>query len=285
MIKTMKTSPSTVLSLFVFAGMAGCATQNDLANLHSASVPTSPESCLAELGSNEQSLQHELDSSDIRLVNWNIQKGGHPDWHDDLSSLTDTPHLMTIQEAVFDMAEWDVVAAGHHRSFAPGWRTPGKSGSLTGVMTLSAVKPMASCVLISKEPWLRSPKTTMITEYGLTDTDQSLLVVNIHAINFTITNKDFRQQVRRALTVAEGHTGPVLLSGDFNTWHWRQSRILHEMAMIYDLSPLDYDEDHRKRVFGQPLDHIYVRGLRVLDAASAPADSSDHNPMSATLSL
>lgn len=274
-----------IVTLAVLASMTGCATQNELSDLREASVQISPESCLTRIGNDRDSQQHELDSSDIRMVNWNIQKGGDPDWHADLSTFADEPHLMIFQEAAFEMDAWDVVASDHFRSFAPGWRTLGPSGLVTGVMTLSAVEPMASCVLVSREPWLRSPKTTMITEYGLTESDESLLVVNIHAINFTITNKDFREQVRRALTVAHGHSGPVLLSGDFNTWHWRQSRILHEMAMSQDLAPLDFDEDHRKRAFGQPLDHIYVRGLRVIDATSIPVDSSDHNPMSATLSL
>ena len=253
-----------IATLTVLTAMTGCAAQNGLSGLQAAAVQTSPEFCAAQLGESRHSQQQELDSSDIRMVNWNIQKGGDPDWTDDLSTFTKEPDLMIFQEAALDMDEWEVLAAGHYRSFAPGYRTRGKAGSVTGVMTLSA---------------------TMITEYGLTDTHQSLLVVNIHAINFTFSNKDFREQVRRALSVISGHPGPVLLSGDFNTWHWRQWKILGEMANSHGLTTLNYDEDHRKRVFGQPLDHIYVRGLHVIDATSIRLDSSDHNPMSATLSL
>jgi len=51
------------------------------------------------------------------------------------------------------------------------------------------------------------------------------------------------------------------------------------------LKMLDYEEDHRKRAFGQPLDHIYVRGLQVIAATTSVAKSSDHNPMSARFSL
>lgn len=192
---------------------------------------------------------------------------------------------MIFQEAKLQADTWAELGADHFLSFAAGYRTRGRFGSVTGVLTLSAAEPMTSCSLVSIEPWLRSPKATMITEYGLTDTDQSLVVVNIHAINFTFSNRDFREQVRRALSVIDGHEGPVLLSGDFNTWHWRQSRILHEMASDHGLTGLEYDADFRKRVFGQPLDHIYVRGLRVIDATSFAVDSSDHNPMSARLSL
>jgi endonuclease/exonuclease/phosphatase (EEP) superfamily protein YafD len=77
----------------------------------------------------------------------------------------------------------------------------------------------------------------------------------------------------------------LLLSGDFNTWRWRRSEILFEMAESLGLEVLDYDEDHRTRLFGQPLDHIYVRGLDVLEATTRRVDSSDHNPMSARLRL
>lgn len=273
------------VTLTVLAAISGCAAHNDSPGWRAAGAQTSPKSCSAQLGGNRHAQQRELDSSNIRMVNWNIQKGGAPDWADDLSSFTNEPDLMLFQEAALDMDAWEVVAAGHYRSFAPGYRTPGPSGSVTGVMTLSAAEPLTSCRLMSIEPWLRSPKATMITEYGLTDTDHSLLVVNIHAINFTIGNKAFREQVRRALSVVSAHLGPILLSGDFNTWHWRQSKILREMANNHGLTMLNYDEDHRTRVFGQPLDHIYVRGLRVVGATSIRSDSSDHNPMSAILSL
>jgi endonuclease/exonuclease/phosphatase (EEP) superfamily protein YafD len=87
------------------------------------------------------------------------------------------------------------------------------------------------------------------------------------------------------LSVLNNHAGPILLSGDFNTWHWRRSETLKEMTDSLGLEMLDYDEDHRKRFLGQPLDHIYVRGLEVLEATTRQVDSSDHNPMSVHLRL
>jgi len=153
------------------------------------------------------------------------------------------------------------------------------------VMTVSAAKPLTQCNLVSIEPWIRSPKATVITEYGLTNTDQTLLVVNIHALNFTFGVRDFRQQLRQAQSVLTHHAGPILLSGDFNTWHWRRSEIMIEMTDGLGLEKLAYDVDHRKRFFGQPLDQIYVRGLEVLEATTREVDSSDHSPMSARFRL
>ena len=45
------------------------------------------------------------------------------------------------------------------------------------------------------------------------------------------------------------------------------------------LEALEYDADHRKRILGWPLDHIYVRGLDTVNATTYDLDSSDHNPM------
>jgi endonuclease/exonuclease/phosphatase (EEP) superfamily protein YafD len=60
---------------------------------------------------------------------------------------------------------------------------------------------------------------------------------------------------------------------------------LNEITDSLGLEKLDYDEDHRKRFLGQPLDHIYIRGLEVLEATTRKVGSSDHNPMSVHLRL
>jgi len=276
-----------LVSLIAIAAVTGCATYSENGDWrvdarHAAAIQTEPESCARQLVGSSRSQNDELDSRDIRIVNWNIQKGRDSRWAADLAKFTGDSDLMIFQEASLNTAAWDVVASNHYRSFAPGHRT---WWSVSGVITLSTAEPLTQCNLVSVEPWLRSPKATMITEYGLTDTDQTLLVVNIHAINFTFGTADFEEQIRRALSVIDEHLGPILLSGDFNTWHRRRSKILHEMAESIGLAPLDYDEDHRKRAFGQPLDHVYVRGLHVIEATTTRVRSSDHNPMSVRVRL
>jgi len=250
------------------------------------SVQTNPEACSSQLFGSDRSAHDELDSGDIRLVNWNIQKGGDPQWTTDLATFQSTfqgdPDLMIFQEASLNSNAWGVVSTDQYHSFSPGYRT---RRSPTGVMTISTAKPLTQCNLVSVEPWIRTRKATVITEYGLTDTDQTLLVVNVHAVSFTFGTRVFQEQILQAHSVLDNHAGPILLSGDFNTWRGRRSEILDEMTDSLGLEMLAYDEDHRKRVFGQPLDHIYVRGLNVLEATTREVESSDHNPMSARLSL
>lgn len=269
-------------SLLTILTVSGCITNDYSARHTGAGIPTETEACAIALATSEAGKGQKLDSSNIRLVNWNIQKGGNPAWATDLASLTIHNDLMVFQEAALELDAWALVGDEVHRSFAPGYRT---SRSITGVMTLSSAEPLAQCNLSSVEPWLGSPKATMITEYGLTDTEQTLLVVNIHAINFTLGTVEFKQQFAQALDSVVEHDGPILLSGDFNTWHTGRSNSLEPMLDAFGFSALSYDEDHRKRAFGLALDHIYVRGLRVIDATTGAVSSSDHNPMFVRLRL
>jgi len=277
-----ETTIRSATTLIAFAALTGCAVVDESADRLASDVHIDPLTCRSQLVGSSRSAQGELNSGDIRMVNWNIQKGGDPQWTTDLATFQGDPDLMVLQEAPLNSSAWDVVSADQYHSFSPGYRT---SRSLTGVMTVSAVKPLTQCNFVSVEPWLRSPKATVITEYGLTDTDQTLVVVNIHAMNFTFGAHDFRMQIKRALSVLNNHAGPILLSGDFNTWSGKRSETLNEMTDSLRLKKLGYDEDHRKRFLGQPLDHIYIRGLKVLEATTRKVDSSDHSPMSARLSL
>ncbi len=281
MINTKK----SIATLIAIAALTGCATSNSEIDWRadaSTVIRTEPESCSSQLGGNNPSQHNELDSANIRILSWNIQKGGDPEWMSDLATFTGEPDLLIFQEASLNTDAWGTIAVDHYRSFAPGYRT---LQSMTGVMTLSSAVPLTQCNFVSVEPWLRSAKATVITEYGLTDTDQTLLVVNIHAINFTFGVSEFRTQIERAVTVMVEHAGPILLSGDFNTWRPRRSKVLQEATERLGLTALAFDDDYRKRAFGQPLDHIYVRGLQVITATTNRSSSSDHNPMSARLSL
>ena len=262
--------------------LSGCAVISESVYDATTDVHTNSLACSSQLAGIDQSAHEQLDSESIRLVNWNIQKGDDPKWTTDLVKLEADADLIILQEVPLKSNSSDVLSPYLYHSFSPGYRT---RQALTGVMTVSTAKPLTQCNLVNVEPWLRSPKATVITEYGLTNTDQTLLVVNIHAVNFTFGTHDFHQQFQQAFTVLNNHAGPILMSGDFNTWHSRRSEVIKELTDSLGLEMLDFDEDHRKRFMGKALDHIYVRGLEVIEATTLQADSSDHNPMSVHLRL
>lgn len=223
-----------------------------------------------------------LDAKRIGLVNWNVKKTSLPDWRRDYRQLTRGKDLILIQEASLRADTVNDLPAAPHWSFAPGYRA---AGAVTGVLTLSRVAPLARCSFVTTEPLLRTPKATSVTEFRLAGRTDTLLVVNVHAVNFSLGLGAYKRQFGQIAGVIEGHTGPVILSGDLNTWRDGRLATVEALAAAFDLEALEYGDDRRSLFFGRPLDHIYVRGLSGGPVQATPVRSSDHNPLSVMLSM
>ena len=262
--------------------LASCTTQPAAPVRVTAETMPDTVACIADLDGSRPAGPRALDPRDISVVNWNIQKGRNTEWVRDLSARGMTPDLLILQEASVKTSIWRDLVPGHHSSFAEGF---GPDWSPSGVMTVSAAEPMTECELVAHEPWFGTRKATLVTEYALSGTDQTLLVVNIHGINFAFGVSDLENQFAQVRAVVAAHEGPVVVSGDFNTWRSRRAEVLGEMMGALGLQALDFDVDHRKRFFGWALDHIYVRGLDPEQATTLQSRASDHNPMSVKLRL
>jgi len=250
--------------------------------IHHVPTANGVEECRELMAADITTTGARLDSSNIRLLNWNIQKQRNTDSTSDLRNLSDGKDLILIQEASLREETINHADSSKHWSFAPGYLL---DGEVTGVMTLSSIKPLTQCSFVTLEPILRTPKATSITEYALSDTDLTLAVVNMHVVNFSLGLKAFREQIENVHHVLETHNGPVILSGDFNTWRRQRMLILEQMTENLGLSPVDFGDDKRVRLMGNLLDHLYVRGLSATDASTEAVITSDHNPMSATLAM
>lgn len=227
-----------------------------------------------------------LDAARIDLVNWNIKKKSIPTWREDYSRLTRGTELILIQEAALRADTIVALPAVPHWSFAPGYRA---DGAVTGVLTLSSVEPLTRCSFVTTEPVLRTPKATSITQFRLAGRPDTLLVINVHAVNFSFGLGAYKRQFEQIAGVLEDHEGPVILSGDLNTWRAGRMHAVDALAAAYGLEALAFGDaladDHRSRFFGRPLDHIYVRGLEPVSAHISDVSSSDHNPLSVTFAL
>jgi endonuclease/exonuclease/phosphatase (EEP) superfamily protein YafD len=267
-----------VLSLWL---LVGCSAQPSAPDRERAQVLPETSACLASLAGTANTPSNSLNNDGFSIVNWNIRKGKHENWASDLQQLHAGPDLLILQEAPQESDAWEDLLPAHYRSFAEGF---GFVPSVTGVLTMSSVAPLTECKFVALEPWLGTRKATLVTEYALTETVETLLVVNIHIINFSFGVKHMQRQLHQAAAVIEHHDGPVLLSGDFNTWGRRRAKVVETIVAGLGLVPLEYEVDYRKRWFGRALDHIYVRGLRTLHSTSMELASSDHNPMAVQLS-
>ena len=274
MNKNWRPVATTVLLL----QLSACAHQPVSTEANVGPETTTEVSLCRDLLATNWDTSDELDASNISLFNWNVHKTRERGWRDDFDALAGAADLVLFQEASIREETIAEIDSSRHWSFAPGYT---KLGEVTGVMTLSSIKPLAQCSFTHAEPWLRTPKATSVTQYALSDTEETLVVVNVHAVNFSFGTADFKEQFRQIGQVLENHTGPIILSGDLNTWRGRRVQIVNEVADSLSLKAVGFDIDNRVQFFGNTLDHIYVRGLRILDTGTEIVSSSDHNPMTA----
>jgi len=215
--------------------------------------------------------------SEFSFVNWNIYKQTNDGWNEQLSEFSENYDVVVLQEVKMGFLlnrlfsryqlSWTQVEAFsiYDRSI--------------GVLTAAKVSPLSACKNTLSEPWIRFPKSTLMTTYGWEGSEQPLLVVNLHAINFALGADEFNEQLLRAISVIKLHQGPVILAGDFNAWSNKRLAILQTLTEEADLFPITYREDVRTVAFGNPIDAIYYRGLRQISGTSMVTDASDHNPL------
>jgi len=279
-----------ILLPLAITALLGCSTATlqqlstsikQLAN-HDSPAAHGPESCRSAIAAPAPDTGPALDPTRIDLFVWNIQKGANPRSLEDLSRMARDKDLVLIQEARLEQQPVEALDRAQYWSFAPGYKTASAS---TGVMTLSNTTPRTHCYLTDREPWLGSPKAISITEFNLAATDETLAVVNVHAVNFTFGVADFDRQIAKIEAVLADHKGPVILAGDFNTWRKGRLKVLREIAERLRLDELSFDVDNRVTPFGSIVDRVFVRDLYAIEASTEIVDTSDHNPMSIRLSM
>ena len=223
-----------------------------------------------------------LDPARISVLSWNIQKSSNPGWQQELQTLASPSDLVLLQEARLQAEVLSLLDKQAFATFAPGYAT---STQDTGVMTLSTIGASAHCALQHQEPWLRSPKATSVSYYRIDQNSTNLMVVNLHGVNFTLSTGDLMTQLEDIARLIDHHHGPVVYGGDFNTWSDARKEALNLSITGLELQSVAFTDDQRTRVLGNSLDHLLIRGLRVLESQTYPVSSSDHNPISVTLAL
>ena len=219
----------------------------------------------------------------IKILVWNIQKAQAGEaWQNDFLSLSSKSDLVLLQEGyrieTFNHATsqlrgflWSFVTSFFHQGYE------------TGVVIGSPSQPLKTFWLRSpgREPFVDSPKMTILSEFDLPERDDHLLVANIHAINF-VTNGTFYEQITPVLKAIEQHRGPVLFAGDFNTWNSARFTFVETRAAQLGLKIINFPEDPRRLV----LDHVFYRGLKPQKARVLnQIESSDHFPLHLELSV
>ena len=237
---------------------------------------------------NHEYSQKQLINKNISLLNWNIQKKNRdPVWETEFKELIEkyTPEIILLQECQFQKGLENILHFEHYGFiFAPNFSDVFKNRH-SGVLTASRANHQSVAVIRTHafEPLIKVPKIFLSTTYALESERETLLVLNIHAINFVGFWK-FISQVQQLEYSIGSHRGPIILSGDFNTWNKKRSRILDQILTACGLEKVQFDDQHAKNIktflFNIPLDHIYYKGLKIDRSAEAlKTRSSDHNPL------
>ncbi|MCW8331757.1 endonuclease/exonuclease/phosphatase family protein [Photobacterium sp. SDRW27] len=231
----------------------------------------------------ENAIAHPLDTDGQFTVSvWNIYKQQRENWREALESFSQDSELVLLQEAsltedlrdYLDDTAWKVRMANAFKFM----NTP------AGVMNLSSVNAKKTCAYLAMEPWLRLPKSALLSEFALSD-GSTLIVVNLHGVNFAVGLEEYQEQLDSLRVVLDAHSGPIILAGDFNTWRQARIEVVKSFAESLGLRDAHLTTDQRVKILGKPLDHLYYRDLQLINAEAPKTDASDHNPIIASFKL
>jgi endonuclease/exonuclease/phosphatase (EEP) superfamily protein YafD len=229
-----------------------------------------------------------LNTESIKLVVWNMYKGDLLPWERDYNLLSKNADILMLQEMLLGgkMSEVFNEHDGYQYKTAASF-IYNIGQQRTGVTTASHVESARTFSLRSNvlEPVINTPKMSIFAFYPLQGRDETLLTVNIHAINF-VTTEGLKVQIEAIAHEISNHKGPIVFAGDFNTWSKGKLNYVMGVAKRLGLSEVSFKRDDRMRKFGFPLDHVFVRGVTVKSAVvRGELLGSDHKAMELVFSI
>ncbi len=218
----------------------------------------------------------------LEILVWNIFKNKKQDILQDLGKMMQGVDLALFQESVLDDCFNEFLRQSRNyewvmaRSFSYG-----KERNATGIITAARVSSQEVRFYRSpdQEPLVGTHKMGLATVYPLKKYAQTLLVLNVHALNFVSTEK-YLKQISQIISEVKDHNGPVILGGDFNTWNKMRLRYLKNIARELQMTSVNFQLPKNLKHFNKVLDHVFYRGLSFLSAqAYSQIKSSDHKPL------
>ena len=124
---------------------------------------------------------------------WNIFKQKRADCINILEQYAHQTKLILLQEAQTTSQLLNFIAENNKiADHVPAYSL---NDIYAGVMTITDTTPTQILSFREREPFIRVPKSALITLYPIKNSTQQLLVANIHAINFSLGVKVYRQQI------------------------------------------------------------------------------------------
>lgn len=281
---TIQTSATLLLlagaiMLFLLSGCVAVPDQSVVAiGKQNREIDRQPASCSTGLKTFDAAGQAGgINPDTFSIISWNSHRSSHDAWHQDLVSLGNETDVILLQEAALArVLEPLPEVSAHHWLMATAFQLDDQE---IGILSTSRVPSEAYCVSREPEPLFKIPKIGLAARYPLNGLDSSLLVVNIHLVNFTLGTEALQRQIQPLETIVRTHRGPVILAGDFNTWSDERESLVQQKMADLQMSSVSFVPDRRVMFFNHTVDGIYYRGLEVLSSFTHQIDSSDHNPL------
>jgi len=229
---------------------------------------------------------HEALGPNIEVLLWNVFKCKKDGWHDNFVNLMKNKDLVLLQEAILN-SRFDIqfnASTEHQWIMARSFKNM-RSHIETGVKTGSRVAASEYTLAASThgEPITQTKKMSLASLYPLHDSQQQLLVINAHLINFVSLDK-FIAHLNIVFQALKTHQGAVLLAGDFNTWNKQRLKYLQVLAASFSLNEVTIVRRPRMKHLFKHLDHIYCRGLKATNVqVHTNIHTSDHYPVSLSI--
>lgn len=217
---------------------------------------------------------------------WNTQKlTEKPEFQRTLASvLTDYPSLFLLLQEVKLSAKSNWLLPSWSYAVAPNMQT---RRSVYGVLTASsyAFKEAQARLSSKREGMFATHKSYMLSHHSLAE-GGSLLVVNVHAINF-VRARQFSQEIELIKEEILEHKGPLIVAGDFNVWSRQRRLSLLQLCRSVGLRQAIMVDPHHVKAYRQhPLDFIFYRDLTLQETLAIDTSKvSDHNPLYARFKL
>lgn len=230
-----------------------------------------------------QNIQHSSSQAlpnPLSLLVWNIHKGEDTNWQTTLQNFSQNRPLVLLQEAT-NLQQFNQYLPDYFQLHSTTFQYQNLQ---SGVLTASDTLPIKYCANLTAEPWIKVPKSTLISYYPLSNGD-TLLVANVHAINFEWGIEQYHQQMQQLSKLLAQHQGAIILAGDFNAWNKARTALIKQLAEQLNLKEVVFSSDERSKFLGNPLDYAFIRGFEVNNAQVIKTTASDHNPLLFTLSL
>ena len=177
----------------------------------------------------------------FRLLVWNLHKGQDAGWQQALNRLAQGRDLLLLQE-VLNTQELAVQYSSRFPTalYASAFAYLQQQ---SGVEILSQFAPHFYCAGAKSEPWIRIPKVGAAMSVPLSN-GQALLLVNVHLINFEMYPTAYEEQLRTLMQLVAQHQGPLVLSGDFNSWNGHRMAIIRKLITEFGLVEPTESSDH-----------------------------------------